>query len=174
VFHNAIICVCEKHETTIHVSLSACWLVEVELLVHKTFSYEKVGRWKEGGKFEWLKHMDRQTSLIVILYWLKMRFSYGNFHPKSKSTILKNVKNKVIGVCELYILDNAKSIWISNQLQGHASFQSLIIISTHPLRKGYIMVTLDKGPRNKMQWNQAFLLINSFTLVWRSLDEGPR
>ncbi len=64
-------------------------MVEVELLVHKTFSYEKVGRWKEGGKFEWLKHMDRQTSL---------------------------------GVCELYIVDNAKSIWISNQLQGLASF----------------------------------------------------
>jgi hypothetical protein len=34
----------------------------------------------------------------------------GYFHPKSKSTILKKWENKVIGVCELYILDNAKSI----------------------------------------------------------------
>lgn len=61
----------------------------------------------------------------------------GYFHPKSKSNILKKWENKVIGVCELYIIDNAKSIWISNQLQGHSSFQSLIIIGMHPPRKGY-------------------------------------
>jgi len=34
----------------------------------------------------------------------------GYFHPKSKSIILKKWENKVIGVCELYTLDNAKSI----------------------------------------------------------------
>ncbi len=35
-----------------------------------------------------------------------------------------------------------------------------------------IRVTLDKGPRSKVQWNRAFLLIKRFKLVLR--DKGPR
>lgn len=37
----------------------------------------------------------------------------------------------------------------------------------------YFRATLDKGSRSKVQWNQAFLLVTSFKLVPRHLDEGP-
>jgi hypothetical protein len=35
-------------------------------------------------------------------------------------------------------------------------------------------VTLDKGPTSRVQWNRAFLLVKSFKLFSRPLDEGPR
>jgi hypothetical protein len=37
-----------------------------------------------------------------------------------------------------------------------------------------VRVTLDKGPRSRDQWIQAILLVESFKLVPRSLDEGTR
>jgi hypothetical protein len=37
----------------------------------------------------------------------------------------------------------------------------------------YFRATLDKGPRSKVQWNQAFLLVKSFELILRHIDEGP-
>jgi hypothetical protein len=37
-----------------------------------------------------------------------------------------------------------------------------------------ILAILNKGPRNRVQWNQAFLLVKSFKLVPRPLDKGPR
>jgi hypothetical protein len=39
---------------------------------------------------------------------------------------------------------------------------------------GNLSVTLDKGPRSRDQWVQAILLVESFKLVPRPLDEGPR
>jgi hypothetical protein len=38
----------------------------------------------------------------------------------------------------------------------------------------YLRATLDKGPRSKDQWIQAILLVESFKLVPRPLNEGPR
>jgi hypothetical protein len=35
-----------------------------------------------------------------------------------------------------------------------------------------IRATLDKGPRSRVQRNQIFLLVKSFKLVPRPLDEG--
>jgi len=36
-----------------------------------------------------------------------------------------------------------------------------------------LTATLDKGPRCRVQWNWAFLLVKSFKLVPRPLDKGP-
>jgi len=38
----------------------------------------------------------------------------------------------------------------------------------------YLKETLDKDPRSSDQWIQAILLIESFKLIPRPLDEGPR
>jgi hypothetical protein len=37
-----------------------------------------------------------------------------------------------------------------------------------------LRLILNKGPRSKVQWNQAFLLIKSFKLVPRPLNKGAR
>jgi hypothetical protein len=37
-----------------------------------------------------------------------------------------------------------------------------------------IRTPLDEGPRSKIQQNWIFLLVESFKLVPRSLDKGPR
>jgi hypothetical protein len=37
-----------------------------------------------------------------------------------------------------------------------------------------IRATLDEGPRSSNQWIQAILLVESFKLVPRPLNEGPR
>jgi hypothetical protein len=37
-----------------------------------------------------------------------------------------------------------------------------------------LRATLDKGPKSKVQWNQALLLVKSFKLVPRPLNKGPR
>jgi hypothetical protein len=37
-----------------------------------------------------------------------------------------------------------------------------------------LMAALEKGPRSKVQWSQAFLLVKSFKLVPRPLDKGPK
>jgi hypothetical protein len=37
-----------------------------------------------------------------------------------------------------------------------------------------LKATLNKGPCNKVQWDQAFLLVESFKLVPSPLDKGPR
>ncbi len=36
-----------------------------------------------------------------------------------------------------------------------------------------LRATLDKGPRSRVQWNGAFLLVKRFKLVPRPLDKGP-
>ncbi len=38
----------------------------------------------------------------------------------------------------------------------------------------YLKKTLDEGPRSSDQWIQAILLVESFRLIPRPLDEGPR
>ncbi len=40
--------------------------------------------------------------------------------------------------------------------------------------QAFLRVTLDEGPRSRDQWIQAVLLVESFKLVPRPLDEGPR
>jgi hypothetical protein len=39
-----------------------------------------------------------------------------------------------------------------------------------------LKATLNKGPKNRVQWNQTFLLVNTFKVVPMALDEalGPR
>jgi hypothetical protein len=37
-----------------------------------------------------------------------------------------------------------------------------------------LRVTIDEGPRFRDQWIQAILLVESFKLVPKALDEGPR
>jgi hypothetical protein len=51
----------------------------------------------------------------------------------------------------------------------------LLVHSSHSWRlERALRATLDAGPRSRDQWIQAILLVKSFKLVRRPLDEGPR
>jgi len=51
----------------------------------------------------------------------------------------------------------------------------LLVHSSHSWRlERALRATLDAGPRSRDQWIQAILLVKSFKLVPRPLDEGPR
>jgi len=45
---------------------------------------------------------------------------------------------------------------------------------TNSIEISILGATLDKGSRNNVQWNRAFLLVKNFKLVPRLLDEGSR
>jgi hypothetical protein len=39
--------------------------------------------------------------------------------------------------------------------------------------RSWFRVTVDKGSKSRVQWNRTFLLVKSFKLLPRSLDESP-
>jgi hypothetical protein len=72
--------------------------------------------------------------------------------------------------CVLY----SSSKWIE---QPHPELVHwwLLVHSSHSWRlERALSATLDAGPRSRDQWIQAILLVKSFKLVPRPLDDGPR
>jgi hypothetical protein len=62
---------------------------------------------------------------------------------------------------------------ISN-LYGQEATTFLIVSNSMIIVPWGLKATLDKGSKNKVQWNQAFLLVKNFKLVPRPMDKDPR
>jgi len=95
--------------------------------------------------------MVKYLSIHSSSFWVKIPFNVNG-----KATVW----HTPCSVC-------SKDLWVIWRLQHYTS--RLSARRTHM----WFRATLDKGPRSRVQWNWAFLLIKSFKLVSSLLDEGP-
>jgi hypothetical protein len=74
------------------------------------------------------------------------------------------------------ILEPQKHFFSSPSSNSHSStlMRLMNVIKLKVKPNLTLKMTLDEGPRSRDQWIQAILLVESFKLVPRPLDEGPR
>ncbi len=89
---------------------------------------------------------------------------------------------KSVMLPSLYYLHNDEFFWMGvgqkwrtlacGNIGPHLAFGGSKAFTSLTIPNHWLRATLDEGPRSRHQWIQAILLVKSFKLVPRPLDEG--